>query len=76
MLGRLRRLLVQEVPEELSVCMFECPASECSSDTWTECRLRSQAWPDLRAAAHSKSRSVRREEPEAVDGTVELPFYT
>jgi len=40
MLRRLRKLLVQEVPEELAVCMFECPRSQCTTQYWATCELR------------------------------------
>lgn len=42
MLRRLRKLLVQEVPEELAVCMFECTESQCTPRQWAVCELRTR----------------------------------
>jgi hypothetical protein len=42
MFDRLRAMLVQEVPEELSVCEFDCPVTRCTVSDWAECSLRNQ----------------------------------
>ena len=39
MLDRLFSILVQEVPEELSVCEFDCPMTKCTVKDWKECSL-------------------------------------
>jgi hypothetical protein len=41
MFRRLRELLVQPVPEALSVCEFDCPVTQCTRKTWSTCTLRS-----------------------------------
>ena len=46
MLRRLRKLLVQEVPEELAVCMFECTVSQCTTRHWAACELRTRESQD------------------------------
>ena len=33
----LRAQWVTEVPEDLAICEFECPASQCSWDDWAQC---------------------------------------
>jgi hypothetical protein len=43
MLGWLLKNLVQEVPEQLSVCEFDCPNNECTIRDWVGCELRQQA---------------------------------
>ena len=32
--------LVQEVPDDLSVCEFGCPMTKCTAKDWKECELR------------------------------------
>jgi len=56
MLHRLRKLLVQEVPENLSVCEFECPVTRCTTSRWAVCTLRAQAASDGYAARVSPAR--------------------
>ena len=45
MFDRLFKILVAEVPEELSVCEFECPKATCTWKDWTACTLREQTTP-------------------------------
>jgi len=40
MFRRLREMLVQQVPEALSVCEFDCPVTRCTTRTWATCTLR------------------------------------
>ena len=40
MLRRLLDLIVQQVPESLSVCEFECSETRCTTKIWSTCRLR------------------------------------
>ena len=42
MFERLRKFLVAEVPEELSVCVFECSVPQCTQAMWNECTLRNR----------------------------------
>lgn len=35
-----RSLLVQDVPEEIAVCEFDCRKGECSHDEWERCERR------------------------------------
>lgn len=43
MKGRLLKNLVQEVPEDLSVCEFECRKSSCTASDCAECERHQQA---------------------------------
>lgn len=43
MIGWLLKNLIQEVPEQLSVCEFDCPNNECTVKDWVVCDLRQQA---------------------------------
>jgi hypothetical protein len=43
MIAWLLKNLVQEVPEQLSVCEFDCPNNECTISDWVGCELRQQA---------------------------------
>lgn len=40
MFRRLLDMIVQQVPESLSVCEFECPVTKCTTKIWSACRLR------------------------------------
>jgi hypothetical protein len=43
MIGRmLLKKIIKEVPEELTVCVFDCPESNCTGRKWAECELRHQ----------------------------------
>ena len=68
MIGRLLNNLIQEVPEELSVCEFDCPYTECTVKDWVECELRHH--PMLRASqiAPYPTHTVSKEAP-AFPGT-------
>jgi len=35
-----RKELVQDVPEELAICKFDCRKSRCSQDDWIRCKRR------------------------------------
>ena len=56
MMGRLVKSFIQEVPDELSVCEFDCPHHECTVKDWVVCELRNQ--PSLRG--HGIIRSTAR----------------
>ena len=43
MKGRLLKNITQDVPEEISVCEFECRKSTCTARDLTECELHQQA---------------------------------
>ena len=43
MLAWLMKNLVEEVPEQLSVCEFDCPNHECTINDWASCERREQA---------------------------------
>jgi hypothetical protein len=42
MIGWLLKNLIQEVPEELAICEFDCPNNECAVRDWAKCELRRQ----------------------------------
>ncbi|HUT40665.1 MAG TPA: hypothetical protein VM011_04925 [Gammaproteobacteria bacterium] len=54
MLDRLFSILVQEVPEELSFCEFDCAVTKCTVRDWKECSLLQG-----RGVAQSESRGVQ-----------------
>jgi hypothetical protein len=43
MLAWLMKNFVQEVPEQISVCEFDCPNHECTINDWVSCERRQQA---------------------------------
>lgn len=43
--------LVQEVPDQLSVCEFDCPNNACTISDWLACELRQQALLQERTAS-------------------------
>jgi hypothetical protein len=45
MLRRLRGWLVQEVPQEVAVCMFDCPVTRCTPQCRASCELRKNGRP-------------------------------
>ena len=76
MFSRLRELLVQEVPEELSVCTFECPVTHCTYSMWSACTLRLRKLPARSVAVHFDARMVRAEEPVSAEILDNQPSYT
>ena len=76
MLGRLREIFIQEVPEELTVCVFDCPVTKCTSSMWAECDLRSKVFPERKDAVNLNSCTVHTEEPISIDDDFELPIFT
>lgn len=42
MFHRLLSMLIQEVPEEISVCEFECPMATCTASNWATCSIRNR----------------------------------
>jgi hypothetical protein len=43
MIGWFLKNFVQEVPEQLSVCEFDCTNHECTIRDWAACKLHQQA---------------------------------
>ena len=43
MIAQLLQKLIKEVPEELSVCEFDCPQTKCTVRDRTECALYRQS---------------------------------
>ena len=76
MINRLRKMLVQEVPEELSVCMFECPETQCTSTMWAECNLRNNDFPERKNAVNFNAHTAYAPQPANLDDNLELPIYT
>ena len=35
--------LIQDVPESIPVCEFDCPETDCSAERWTSCERRKNA---------------------------------
>ncbi len=65
--ARLKRNLVQEVPEELAVCEFGCRKTHCTMAQWATCRYRLQGGliPQQKAQAESE---VTDKKPGTEDG--------
>ena len=66
MFDRLFKILVAEVPEELSVCEFECPKANCTGRDWAACTLRNQATPHGNRAIQYTVRPAPTEVPASV----------
>lgn len=64
MLDRFIALFVQEVPEELAVCEFDCPVTKCTVRNWAQCTLRTagvmRGGVGLPQAARSNWRAAAR----------------
>jgi hypothetical protein len=43
MIAWLLKNLVQEVPDRLAICEFDCPNKACTIRDWVGCELRQQA---------------------------------
>jgi hypothetical protein len=76
MLNRLRKMLVQEVPEELSACAFKCSETRCTYTMWAECSLRSNDFPEHKNAVDFKAHTARTGKPISLDGDIDLLIYT
>ena len=63
MIRRLLQNLIQEVPEELSVCEFDCPKTRCTLKDWAECELRNQATLSGNSVTQYKSHKDYTEAP-------------
>jgi hypothetical protein len=63
MIGWLLKNLIQEVPEELSVCEFDCPNNKCTVRDWGACELRHQLALYGSGIGHNTSRMVPVEVP-------------
>lgn len=61
-----RRQIVDDLPEELVICEFDCRKGQCQQDQWETCdrRIRKGAgefFPDARLAEPHPSTPVERE---------------
>ncbi len=65
--ARLKRNLVQEVPEELAVCEFGCRKTECTMAQWATCRYRLQGGLIPREKVQVKS-GVTDKKPDIEEG--------
>lgn len=76
MFSRLRELIIQEVPEELSACVFECPATKCTFTIWSGCTLRSKGLPVRNGTARYNVIPELTEKPIRVSAGKELLSYS
>ena len=76
MFRRLREVFVQEVPEALTACEFDCSVSRCTSSMRAECSLRSNAFPDRKDALNLNIYSRHTENLFSTDENFELPIFT
>jgi len=52
--------IVADVPEDLAICEFDCPQSQCCSSNWITCQLRiTKGAGELRPAIRSADALVR-----------------
>lgn len=63
MIGWFLKNFVQEVPEQLSICEFDCPNNECTISDWVACELRQQALLQERMIPRAAVPMVHREPP-------------
>ena len=61
MINKLLQWLVQEIPEELSVCEFVCRKTECTISDWAVCELRHQDTRHDNGAARHDTYEVHTE---------------
>ena len=76
MFRRLREVFVQEVPEALTVCVFDCPVTRCTSSMWAECSHRSNAFPEWKVAVNLNIHTRHTEKPISVDEEFKSPTFT
>jgi hypothetical protein len=69
MIDWLRQRFIQEIPDELSVCEFECRLKKCTESHWTKCELRQQGTLPGNRSAQACSRNVDPEIPVGVLAT-------
>jgi len=63
MIDRLLQMLIQEVPEELSVCEYDCPKTNCTGRNWAECKLRHQSTLRGSSVTQYNTQMVQTEAP-------------
>jgi hypothetical protein len=63
MINWLLQRFIQDVPEEISFCEFECPRSKCCMSDWAVCDLNQKAMPSPRSFTRYRA-SVRDDQPE------------
>jgi hypothetical protein len=66
MFNRLLQRFIQEIPEDLSVCEFDCPLKECTDRDWAKCELRQQGTLPGSRSAQACSRKIDTEIPVGV----------
>jgi hypothetical protein len=71
MIDWLRQRFIQEIPDELSVCEFECRLKKCSESHWTKCELRLQGTLPGNRSALMYGRNTHTEIPVSVLATSE-----
>jgi hypothetical protein len=40
MINWLLQRFIKEIPEDISVCEFDCPLTKCTASVWAACELR------------------------------------
>ena len=76
MFRRLRDVFVQEIPEALTACEFDCPVTSCTSSMWAECSLRSNALTDRKDALNPNTYSRHTKKLFSIDENFKLPTFT
>jgi len=69
MIDRLLQRFIQEIPEELSVCEFDCPLKKCTERDWAKCELRLQGTLPGSRSAQAYRRKIDIEIPASVLAT-------
>lgn len=72
MFNRLLGMLIEEVPEELSACEFDCTVTRCTARNRDECTLYLHATRRSRDVTQRNPRSVQTEVPAIASVTNEL----
>ena len=66
MFDRLLKRFIQEVPEHLSACEFDCPLITCTESDWARCEIRQPGTLSGSYSAQTHRREVEAEIPVSV----------
>lgn len=66
---KIKSFLIQDVPEEIAICEFECRGKECIKDRWQACKRR------LSDVYHQVEHSQKHEELNTSSTTLPSPAH-
>jgi hypothetical protein len=59
---RLKNLVIEDVPEDLAICEFDCPKNQCTYGEWATCQRRIQltalCHPELAESGQDATRDM------------------